>query len=47
MTANAHQSVPVARLRALITLLFPDDITPLAKRVLTTLCEEYEEVRDD
>lgn len=34
--------VPVAQLRAAIRLLYPDEMTPQAKRVLESICEEHE-----
>lgn len=35
--------VPVEQLRAMIRLLWPDHITPIAKRQLESLCEQHEE----
>jgi hypothetical protein len=37
---NGH--VPVEQLRAVIRLLWPEEITPIAKRQLESLCEQYE-----
>lgn len=36
------RAVPVARVRALVALLFPEEITPHAKRLIERVCEEYE-----
>lgn len=33
--------VPVARLRAMVKLLYPEEMTPTAKRQFDLLCEEY------
>jgi hypothetical protein len=38
----SESAVPVERLRAMIRLLWPDEITPTAKRQLESLCEQYE-----
>ena len=34
--------IPVERLRAMIRLLGPEEMTPIAKRQLTLLCDEYD-----
>lgn len=36
------RGIPVERLRAMIRLLSPGEITPIAKRQLELLCQEYE-----
>lgn len=35
-------SIPVERLRAAIRVLYPDDMTPDAKRVLDVICDEHD-----
>lgn len=39
--------VPVEQLRAMIRLLGPEEMTPIAKRQLQQLCVHYEEDLDD
>lgn len=40
---NANQNgIPVERLRAMIRLLGDGEITPMAKRMLLKLCDEYD-----
>ena len=40
------RGVPVERLRAMVRLLSPDDMTPHAARTMESICEEYgDEVR--
>lgn len=34
--------VPTARIRAAINLLYPEEMTPTAKRILKTICDEYD-----
>lgn len=34
--------IPVEQLRAAIRLLYPDEMTPNAKRVLESICEEHD-----
>jgi hypothetical protein len=34
--------VPTEHLRAMIRLLWPDEITPTARRQLESLCERYD-----
>lgn len=36
-------SVTVAQLRSMIFLLFPEEMTPLAKRMLEKICDEHDE----
>lgn len=38
--------VPVEQLRALIALLWPDEITPTARRMLLSVCDQHEEKTD-
>ena len=35
--------VPVERVRALVRLLYPDEMTPTAKRMFDRVCDEYDE----
>lgn len=39
--------IPAGRLRALLRLLYPEEITPHAYRLLVQLCDEYEGRSDD
>lgn len=34
--------IPVEQLRAMIRLLFPDEMTPMGKRMLDKLCDQYD-----
>lgn len=34
-------SVPVAQLRAAVALLSPDEMTPTAKRMLLSICDQH------
>ncbi len=36
------EGVPVARLRALLRLLYPEEMTPTAKRLIEQVIEEHE-----
>lgn len=40
--AKGNPTVPVEQLRAMIRLLWPEEITPVAKRQLESLCEQAE-----
>lgn len=41
--AQAVSGIPVEQLRAMIRLLWPDEITPIAKRQLELLCKQHTE----
>lgn len=43
MTGRVQSEVPTERLRAMIRLLWPDEITPIAKRQLESLCDAADE----
>lgn len=36
------KGVPPAQLRAAVRMLFPEEMTPQAKRVLENICDQYE-----
>jgi len=36
------EAVPVARIRAVLRLISPDHITPMGKRMIESVLEEYE-----
>jgi hypothetical protein len=40
--SSGNVGVPVERLRALITLLYPEEMTPTAKRMIERVIEECE-----
>lgn len=40
-TIDTEPAVPVERLRAVIALLTPEEMTPTAERILSMLCDEY------
>lgn len=42
MALRPRGAVPTERLRALVRLLYPEEITPTAKRMIERTCEEYE-----
>lgn len=42
MASDNAPSVPSQRLRSAIRLLFPEEMTPMAKRVLESICDEAE-----
>ena len=42
VTASGNVGVPVERLRALIRLLYPEEMTPTAKRMIEKVIEECE-----
>ncbi len=44
---SAAARVPVEQLRAMIRLLSPDHLTPIAKRQLESLCKQAEETPDE
>lgn len=38
---NRYRDIPALRVRAMVRLLYPDDMTPWAKRQFESLIEEY------
>lgn len=45
MTDSPSEEVPVvptARIRALVRMLYPEEMTPMAKRMFDQVCDEYE-----
>lgn len=40
-------SVPVGRIRALVALLSPDEMTPTAKRMFLAVCDEHDREDED
>ena len=39
--STPSEAVPTERLRAALDLLYPEEMTPTARRVLESLCEEH------
>ena len=42
VTGHGAPAVPTERLRALLRLLYPEEMTPMAKRMIEKVIEEHE-----
>lgn len=44
---SGEPSIPVAQIRAAVALLSPDEMTPTAKRMLLSICDQHDTGTDD